>query len=70
MMDKYYKNREYSPMKVSVNRSGELGDMIDYLSNRLQLKPAAVLAYCVSRVYDKERVDEAKMKDYLDGGAK
>ena len=62
-MDLY---KDYQTGTISVTRTRKLNRMIKYLSKKYNLKPSAVLNYCVGRVYDKEMMDEARMKDYLD----
>ena len=52
--------------KISVTRTVELNTMIAHLSKKYNLKPSAVINYCVARVYNKEVMDEARLRDYLD----
>ena len=54
--------------RISVTRTKELNKMIAYLSEKYNLKPQAVITYCIARVYNKEIMDEKRMMDYLDGG--
>lgn len=64
MSVRHYFNKEYNycPDTVTINTKDELGDRVAYLSRKLQLRPSAVVAYCVSRIYDKEVNDEKRMK--------
>lgn len=61
----YYDPKKYSycPDSVTINTREELGDRVAYLSKKLGLRPSAVVAYCVSRIYDKEVNDEKMMEE-------
>ena len=61
-----YYNASVKTGKISVTRTSELNIMIEYLSKKYNLKPSAVLNYCVARVYNKEVMDEERMRNYLD----
>lgn len=61
-----YYNASVKTGKISVTRTLELNRMIEYLSKKYNLKPSAVLNYCVARVYNKEVMDEERMRNYLD----
>ena len=65
----FYNPEKYSycPDSVTINTRDELGDRVAYLSKKLGLRPSAVVAYCVSRIYDKEVNDEKRMQEHLDG---
>ena len=54
--------------RISITRTKELNIMIAHLSKKYNLKPQAVITYCIARVYNKEIMDEKRMIDYLDGG--
>ena len=54
--------------RISITRTKELNKMIAHLSEKYNLKPQAVITYCIARVYNKEIMDEKRMMDYLDGG--
>ena len=56
----------YYTNKTNVNRTEKRDQMIEYLSEKYNLTRSAVIAYCISRVYNKEMMDEARMKNYLD----
>ncbi len=61
----YYTTKPYTyrPSTVTINTRDELGDRVAYLSKKLGLRPSAVVAYCVSRIYDKEVIDEKMMEE-------
>ena len=61
----YYKHYAKTG-KISVTRTVELNTMIAHLSKKYNLKPSAVINYCVARVYNKEVMDETRLRDYLD----
>ena len=58
----------YKSGRISITRTKELNKMIVHLSKKYNLKPQAVITYCIARVYNKEIMDEKRMMDYLDGG--
>lgn len=57
----------YKSGRISVTRTKELNKMIAHLSKKYNLTPSGVINYCIARVYNKEIMDEKRMKDYLDG---
>ena len=47
--------RHYSKTPITVKRTQEMDHMLKYLEDKLLLNPAAVMRYCLARVYEEER---------------
>ena len=53
---------------IIVTRTNELNIIVEHLCKKYNLIPSAVINYCITRVYNKEIMDEKREIDYLDGG--